>query len=312
MEVPTYKHNLGGGFHLTAYSIDPQITSGELGKCIENSLLETKGKSPANLGKLSGDIQHLGSYKEFSELQLQPSFDKYEMPAQLHKHRDAVKLKFSDSIIVYREGEVSVPGKVIKGEYRDFVSTHLKRVPSQLVPEEYPDGKTIAELLLEWGLSKNNVAKYLGFAHFMRPSNGDEFSFIYRSKNVHIAPDCMAISGLTPKFPEQFNHEGFSFDEYFRNHLADEMEEEYCLNREEFDIGKIHLMNDVTEIPFAVIEITTPLSTEELAHKAYDQPKPKKEHSIFFSTEGRGLEKVLDQFDVFPSTARVMDMLKSR
>ena len=157
------------------------------------------------------------------------------------------------------------------------------------------------------------MAKYLGFAHFMRPADGEEYSFVYRHKDMHIAPDCMAVSGSTPKFPEQFNHKGFSIDNYYQTHLGEEMEEEYCLSKApedgEFRIGGIHLMNDTLQVPFGVVELATPLTTRQLAERAYGQTQPMKEHSTFFSTDQNGLRAVLEQFDVFPSTARVMDMM---
>jgi len=312
MKIQKYNHSLEEGSNLTAYSIDPEIGKSELKQCVENSLLETKRKEPANLVELSQSIRKIGEYQTFSEMQPKFSFDKYNVPQKLHDFRDVFQLGFSDSIIIFKDGNISTPSKFIKGEYRDFVSTHLKRIPSDLVPESYPQGKTIAQLLPEWGLTKKDIANYFGFAHFLTPSNGEEFSFVYRGENLHIAPNCMSVSGSTPTFPDRFNHEGFDIDTYLKSHLADEMMEEYCLNPEEFEIGKIHFMDDQNEIPFAAIEIKTPLSTEELAVRAYDQPQPKEEHSIFFGIDRNNIGSLLNNFDVFPSTARIADLCKSK
>ena len=87
-----YRHALGGGEYLDAYSIDPNVGESELKKCVRDSLLTTKGKSSVDLEALSRDIQNIGVYQDFSELQFQPSFDKYQMPEQLHGHRDAIPL----------------------------------------------------------------------------------------------------------------------------------------------------------------------------------------------------------------------------
>lgn len=309
MGVANYTHNLGGGSVLTAYSIDPAVGKEALRQCVEDSLLSKKGKSPADLLALSSSIPRIGVYDHFSGMSPQFSFDKYNVPEQLHAFREAIKLGFSESFIVFRNGDISVPAQFIKGEYRDFVSTNLIAIPAKTVPGKYPEGKTIAQLLPEFGLSDKDVAKWLGCAHFMTPSNGQEFSFVYRGKTLHIAPDCLALSGSTTKFPDHFNHESFNIDNYFRSHLAGEMEEEYYLKQDEFGIGKVHLMNDTAQIPFVAVEIKTDVSTEELATKAYGQKQPMKEHPIFFGTDKSGLRKLLEQVDLFPSTARVMDLV---
>jgi len=309
MDLTSYKHDLGGGSVLTAYSIDPAIDKKALEECVEGSLLSRKSKNPADLNALSKTMPLVGVYRNFSAMNLRFSFDKYNVPEPLHKHRDAVQLRFSDSIMVFRNGDISVPAGIIKGEYRDFVATDLKRVPSDLVPDTYPKGKTIAELLPRWGLSDKAVAKWLATAHFMTPSNGAEFSFVYRGKNLHIAPDCIALSGSTPKFPDQFNHKSFNVDTYFKDHLIGEMQEEYCLNPDEFEIGKLPFINDTAQIPFVAVQIKTSASTEELARKAHNQKQPMKEHSIIFGVDKGGLRKLIEQVDIFPSTARVIDVV---
>ena len=308
-EKNNYKFNFKGGGYLEAHSINPEIGSGELERCVNDSLLEIKNKKPIDQKELAKKILTIGVYPNISEIGLKPSFDKYNVPEKLKPYRDAITLGFSDSIIVFRDGKISSPGEIIKAEYRDFASTHLKKIPSKLVPEVYAEGKTIAELLYDWGESPDIVAKFLGLAHFLTPSNGEEFSFVYRTKNLHIAPDCMALSGSTMKFPDRFNHREFNWNNYLKEHLEGEMEEEYCLNPDEFSIGRIHFMNDIDEIPFLVAEIKTPYSTKELAEKAYNQPQPMKEHSIFFSTKRDRLKSILSNFDILPSTAKVIDNL---
>jgi len=313
-----YEYDLGNGSALTAYSIDPKIGVDGLRECVEASLLSTKEKSPLNLETLAQRIPRIRSCQDFLGLGFSFSFDKYFMPVQLHAHRDAYTLGFSDSIAVFRDGKVSSPGELIRADYRDFVSTDLQSVPSKKAPDSYTAGKTVADLLPEWEVSPDAMAKYLGFAHFLRPASkqgGSEpdYSWVFRDENVHIAKNCMALSGSTPKFPEQFNHEGFSIEDYYRSHLGDEMKEEYCLSKApedgEFSIGGIHLMNDTLQVPFGVVELTTPFSTRQLAERSYGQPQPMKEHGIFFSTDRNGLNAVLEQFDIFPSTARVMNMM---
>lgn len=309
--VSRFRYDMGGKVYLDVYSIDPEIREGDLEKTVKSSLLSTKHKSPVDLVELSNQIEHIGTYSSFAGVNFQASFDKYSVPEQLRPYRDAIKLKFNNSIIVFRDGKVFAPPNIIKGEYRDFISTHLKKVPAQLVPEKYPAGKTIAELLPEWGLSRDSVAKYLAIVHRLSPSNGKEITFVYRNEKVHIAPNCIALSGSTPEFPDNFNHERFSWDDYFKEHIAKEMEEEYCLSKNEISLGKLHFLNDVEEIPMIIVEINTPLSTMQLAEKSYDQPKPKEEHSIFFSVKKEDTKKMLDVFDLHPPTARAIDLIRS-
>ena len=97
--------------------------------------------------------------------------------------------------------------------------------PSYL-PELYPAGKTIGQLLPELNLHYNDLASYLGFAFILMPDNGREVSFVQRAKNLGIAPDCMALSGSTPQFPKQHS-KGFDFGSYFESCVAEEMQEEF-------------------------------------------------------------------------------------
>lgn len=304
-----YEHDLGNGSILNVYSIDSSIDLESLKKTVESNLLKTKRKSQVNLDELVKRIPIVGEVNNFSELEICASFDRYEIPKQLLPYRDAIRLKFSDPIAIYRD-DVRIPLKLIKGEYRDFVSTHLKAVPGDLVPDKYPKDKTIAELLLEWNLDYKSVARLLGFAHVMTPKNGEEISFVYKNREVHIAQDCMAFSGSTPKFPEQFNWNGFSYDDYYRRHLDEEMKEEYCLKSEKFKVGKIYLIEDIAEVPSVSVEIVTNYSTKELAEIAFGNSEAIKEHRIFFSTNRESLKALLEQVDFFPHTARVLEKYK--
>lgn len=55
------------------------------------------------------------------------------------------------------------------------------------------------------------------------------------------------------------------------------MANEFELRPEEFEIGKCYLMDDVKSIPFVAIQVITPLTASEIAHKAFGKPSALKD-----------------------------------
>ena len=273
------------------------------------NLLTTREKDPVDLEELSKNVSLVATVENFSELNIQPAYDRYEVPYQLKPHRDAVKLKFNEPKAFCRSGRVEVPLQLVLGDYRDFVSTFLDNIPHNRAPDYYPKGKTIGELLPEWGLDYRDMGRYFGFSHLLTPDDGREISFVL-NKSEHIATNMIGLSGSTPDFPDRFNWKDFSYDVFYGNHLDVEMKEEYNLRPDDFDIGLIRLLDPRIEIPHAAIQIITDYTTRQIAELAYGHEKPLKEHSIFFSTDKYGLSKVMEQLDIHVPNLFEFDFLK--
>ena len=296
-KVPTYSYYLGNESNLNAYSIDPQIGVDKLEAIVRGHLL-TDGTRGESLDTIYDDAKFIKEVKKFSDLNIQISGDRYEVPCELKLHWDAVNLKYNDSVIVFKDGRFGNTLNWIEGTYRDFVATQFTREPHLIAPEHYDADKTVGDLIDEWGMNHKRLARCLGFAHLLTPDNGDEVAFVKRSKGVHVNPDSMTFSGSTPQFPDDFDSDGFDIDTYLGNHLADEMEEEHNLGRDEFRVSNIKLMDNVHDKPLLSVNITTERTTRELAELAFNNQRCINEHSIFYSTDrGYGITAVMRQFD---------------
>tara|TARA_Y100000034_G_C6856569_1_gene389333 strand:- start:246 stop:1139 length:894 start_codon:yes stop_codon:yes gene_type:complete len=282
---------------LTAYSIDPDMNGEELEKIVSGHRLSVKGKSPIDLNQAANRVRFVREVGRFEDLQIQASFDKYEVPEQLKPYRDRVVLGFSDSVLIPINGDLDIPIKAVKGEYRDFRSTQMSRIPSEEVPDTYEDGKTIEELLPEWGLSYRDLGRCFGVAHVLRVSGGDAISMVY-SGDVDVYANSIGLSGSTPGFPEKFNQEEFSYDEFFKEHLDGEMREEFNLSPNNYRVNGVKLFDAIEDKPIFCVDMVTDLSIEELVRGAYGMPDPLKEHSIILSTDRKGMASVMRGFDI--------------
>jgi len=193
-----------------------------------------------------------------------------------------------------------------EGKLTDEQIRNFKQITPELIGH-YPTGKTIDGLLPQYGLDANQMARYFAFAFIMLPNNGDEISFVQRAKGLGIAADCMALSGATPPFHEDFLKEGFDFPGYFRKVIEGEMEEEYKLSPDEFRIGTCYLIDDKKSIPFVAIEITTTPSTKEIAERSYGDKEIIKEHPILYATSLSAVPTLIQRFPLLQSSAYVMD-----
>jgi hypothetical protein len=175
------------------------------------------------------------------------------------------------------------------------------------VQKSYPVGKTISELLPKYDLDISQMARYLGFAFIMLPSNGQEISLVERAGGLGIAEACMAFSGKTPAFHNDFLSGNFDFKEYFESNVNKAMEKEYKLNPNEFTIGKCYLIDDIRLIPFVAIEIKTDLSTEDLAKRCYGDKDVNKQHSVLYSVNPNAIDSLINRFPIYYSTAYVLN-----
>ncbi|MBW2975563.1 hypothetical protein KY366_07620 [Candidatus Woesearchaeota archaeon] len=219
-EIPFYEYDLKKG-SLKAYSLNDRIDQTNLERIVSSR----DGKhEPLSLMEIEKDIIIVRELNSLGELEIKVSPEPSHVPKEFQPSRrllenqkkrkmliDAYRLKtnnpdalqdlyniFNGSVMVVKDGNVKIPLEVCKGGFFDFKATELISVPSLLLPKIYPEGKTIGNLLPEYQLSINQLARYLGFAFILLPSDGAEISFVHRAKGMGIATDCMALSGATP------------------------------------------------------------------------------------------------------------------
>lgn len=328
-KYPSYEHDLGNGLLLEAYSLNPKINKLDL----EGMILSKDGKSePVDLCDIAKDILVVAELNSLKGLEINVSDEVYSVPKQLQSYRsllgdenerrrriEAYRCKagnvdalqdlyaiFNGSVLVIK-GDVKLPLGICRGGFFDFKATELIAIPSLLLPEVYPTGETISKLLPKYGLDINQLARYLAFAFIVLLSNGEEVSFVHRAKGLGIAPDCMAISGATPYFHEDFFKKGFNFQQYFESEVKREIREEYKLLPHEFTIGKCYLTDDKKSIPCVAIEIITYLSTHEIAERCYGDIKVNREHTILYSVNRNAIPMLISRFPLDYYTAYVLD-----
>lgn len=307
-EPASYKYDLGKGVSLEAFSIDPKLKKEDL----ELLLSSKDGTAQPNFKAIAQNIPLIAHLQSLDDLEVRLDLEKeYRVPQQLQAYREAVG-KNSDAKgrhngpVALVDGPLDIPLQLFRGGYYDFIATKLKAIPHDFVPNQYPAGKTVEQLFNEWGLHNEERARYLGFAYLMLADDGRELTFVQRAKGMAIAPDCISVPGSTPnpKFAPDFN-----FQQYCREHIQEEINEEFRLADSEFKVGGLYLFDDKREVPFAAIEIRTPLATRVIAERIYGDAQAIKEHPVIYSMPPEGVDLLLQRFSVFPSTVQVFGTL---
>ena len=214
-------------------------------------------------------------------------------------------------------GDIRVPLKVIQGGYYDFAATKLADEPAKLLPEFYPAGKTVLDILRDNQISPEARAKYFGLAHLMYPSNGEEFLLVERAKGMGIASSTddnrlVATPGSTPDLvlnKPGLTKPGFGVKEYWSYHLAEEMKDEFHLKWGDFWVGSIDLFEDRDLIPFGTINMETGMSVADIARGAFGDPRVLKEHTIVYGMQREAIPVFLDKFPVFPAVGRSLELV---
>lgn len=341
-----YKHNLGEGFTLNAYTIDPMITQENLKEIISSN----EKKSISNLNNLINNTKFIEKIDSLDKFKIHISNKRYNVPKQLQSYREGIQFQ-GDSIGRYNgpvlivNKEVQNPLKCFKGGFYDFIATKLDAIPSKLENEfrilnmlsedslfwkifskveskkrvkeiynklkgQYKAGKTIKELFKKWDINPNKRAKYFGLSYLLCTQNGKEISFVQRAKNMAVAADCISNPGSTPNPP--FNEKKFNIHKYLKKHIINEMYEEYKIKSSEFSIKRLFLFDD-PEVSFANIEMITSLSTMEIAKRIYGNPDSIKEHPIVYSIDSRAINKLMGRFEMhtpFIQTLKIFQKYK--
>jgi len=68
------------------------------------------------------------------------------------------------------------------------------------------------------------------------------------------------------------------------------------------------LFDDKKSVPFMAVEVRTPLFTKDLAGRIYGDEGAIKEHPALYSFSPDAIDSVINQLDVFPPCAYVMDV----
>lgn len=312
----TYEIDLGNGLSLHAFAIDPAITAADLA----GMLSSRDGTAPKfDLKSLEANLRMKAIVPSLSGLEVAVSDERYVVPEQFRPYREALE----DGLL--RRGMFNGPVMVVKGVlgnqltlcrggFFDFKATQLSAIPAEVLPNSYPQGKTIGDLLPEYGLDVSRMARYLGFAFVMMPNNGDELSFVQRAKGMGIAADIMALSGATPPFHEDFFKTNFDSAGYFRGVVERELMEEFKLPSKEFGIKTCYLIDDIKSVPSVAVEIVTPVTTGEIAARVYGDPEAMKEHPVVFSIKADvgAVSALLNRFPLLYHSAYVMHMVANR
>jgi len=309
-----YRHDLGNGMYFDAFSLSPEISESRLKEVAR----DLDGKANLNLSELKKIIVKKASVAGLGGLEITASEKGgYSVPEPLKAYREAIAKKwdsegkFNGPVLIV-DGELKVPLKVMQGGYYDFATTKLKDIPAKLLPEVYPEGKTVGDILVDNGISLEERARYFGLAHLMWPSEGKEFLLVQRAKGMGIAADCVSTPGSTPdvqikklglKKPE------FGMNHYWSYHLAEEMKDEFKLKWGDFWTGKIDFFEDSKAIPFGAVEIITPLPTSEIAEQAYGDSRVLKEHTILYSMNREAIHAFLQRIPVLYSLIPVLSEL---
>lgn len=172
----------------------------------------------------------------------------------------------------------------------------------------YPRGHTVEDLMPGYEMKNEDRARYLVFAHLIFPEDGARLQLDQRGKNLGVAADCISSMGSTPKFSEDFLKPGFNFHQYYEEHIAEEMDEEFGLKTSEFSIRGLYLLDDRSTMPHAAFQIVTPLSTRELAGRVLEMEKRKGEeaigeHPFLYSIPIEAIGRFLQTFEIWPNVA---------
>lgn len=304
-EPAEYRHDLGNGLHLDVFSLDPNIDENGLVKTV----ISMDGKANPNSYSSATDMVLKEHIKHLSELKIEVSDKKYSVPEPLKAYREAIgkkwdsEGKFNGPVMIV-EGEVRLPLRVMQGSYYDFAATRLTEQPAKLLPEIYEAGKTVEDILRENGISLEQRARYFALSHLMRPSEGREFLLVQRAKGMGIARDCVSTSGSTPDVylnKPGLKKPGFGIEFWWSHHFAEEMQEEFKLKWGDFWVNDMYIFDDKKSIPHGAVQITTPMSTKEIAQGAYGDAKVLKEHCILYSMAPEAVNLFLERFPVFPA-----------
>ena len=247
-----------------------------------------------------------------NDLEIIVADKKYEVPGELRAYRDEIgrlndlKDGWYNGSVAIVDGDVQNPLNVFPGGFYDFTATKLDAVPAELLPDQYPVDTTIEQLFKQWEVDNDERGRYLGIAYLLSTKGGNELSLVQRAKGMAIAADCISSPGSTPNPP--FNEKGFDFKTYLQTPIGKEMNEEYKMKSDEFEIGDIYLFDDKTQSPFLAIEARTPLSTGDLAKRIYGDEGAIKEHPALISFPTNAIDTVIERFEVFPPVAYLMNV----
>jgi len=164
MDVPTYQHDLGDGFNLDVFAVDPTLSSSDL----EMFVRKKDGEGNLDLDRVSQFMSHVDTVDGFGDMTFEALEGDYEIPGALKPYRHALGIKLDavrkpDGSKQFKNGTIAViaspHGRNVRfrrGGYYDFQATQYidpltkqEAIPGDLLPDIYPSGKTLRELMSE-------------------------------------------------------------------------------------------------------------------------------------------------------------------
>lgn len=307
--VTKYTYKFNGKDNIQVLGVDSSLKEGDLEQMIKSK----QGSLKINLRR-EKSIRLTDSFDSVMALNVEVKPGRYEVPEKLQAYRKAVEVqsdakgRYNGLVAIIEGGVVKTPLPLIQGGFYDFIATDLSKVPSEMTDkllgyseifhllEEYPKGKTIKRLFEMWGIPVTSRARYVGCAYLMFTSGGDELTVVQRAKGMAVAADCISSVGSTPN--PDFS-KGYTFQEYLKGHMAEEMNEELGLDIEEFEIKRVHLFDDEMSMPFLCNEVTTTISAEEITERICGKKQAIEEHPVLYAVEMGGVQEFADTFPVY-------------
>jgi len=135
-EVPTYKHDMGNGLYLEAFSLDPKIGTAEL----EEMVVKRDGKADFDLQRLGKRVSWAGRVDSLGDLRFRGVNKQYQVPEVLQAYRqarepvlDAQGKENRDVCIL--DGKLSGEINLFRGGYYDYMATKVEEIPANLGAE---------------------------------------------------------------------------------------------------------------------------------------------------------------------------------
>jgi hypothetical protein len=306
MENPYIKYDLGKGLFVDSYSIDPEFSCSRL-----EEMLKEKDNKESNQKNIDSNFRDLGYFDSFNDLNIEFLDRTYSVPGFLETYRKALgeyfdkKGKFNGPVALVN-GALDIPLRLFKGGYYDFKATELSAVPSQIC-KDYPEAKTNKELFKLNEIDENSRARYLGITYILSTDNQEKICTIHRQKGLLVAPDCIATPGSTPPYKDDFNKPGFDFNDFYLEHISQEMNEEFLLNKDEFKVRGFRLIDEPSFIPYFAVEVDSSIGSKDIAQRLYKNESAISEHPVLYFSDIPSTKEFINRFPIFPGCKFALD-----
>jgi len=136
-QIPSYRHDLGKGLYLDAFSLDPKVNTTELAAKVQS----LDGRGRLDVQNLASVIDNIGYFQSLSEFGVEPVDKDYEVPGRLKPYRAALAQRLDsgrqfNGPIAIMQGPLQRPIRLFReGRYYDYQATALNNIPGELLPQ---------------------------------------------------------------------------------------------------------------------------------------------------------------------------------